>query len=121
MCFGLGLFCVFGALIISSNPSVNFVCMPMGRHNSTLRILSVEEDQGGLNIPLSKSVALELVLCQLRNAHVTEIDASHKHFDDADATRIAEALRCDHAARVCVSDCLEFHSATHTIACGSMV
>jgi len=34
---------------------------------------------------------LELVLCQLR-AQVTEIDASGKDFDDADATRMAEAL-----------------------------
>jgi hypothetical protein len=35
------------------------------------------------------------VLCQLRNAQVTRIEAVDKGFDDADATRIAEALRCD--------------------------
>ncbi len=52
---------------------------------------------------IRKLVALEVVLCQVRNAHVTEIDASDKGFDDADATRIAEALRCDILrAHICV-------------------
>jgi hypothetical protein len=47
-----------------------------------------------ITVPVLKAVALEVVLCQLRNAHVTHIDASQKRFDDADATRIGEALRC---------------------------
>jgi len=54
-----------------------------------------------------KLVALEVVLCQVRNAHVTKIDASRNDFDDADATRIAEALRCDIPyARACVRMCM---------------
>jgi hypothetical protein len=41
-----------------------------------------------------KSVELEFVLCRMRNAAVTDIDAGDKGFDDADASRIADALRC---------------------------
>lgn len=39
-----------------------------------------------------KSIELELVLCQLRNAAVTDIAC--RGFDDGDASRIADALRC---------------------------
>ncbi len=63
------------------------------RHNSTLRNIGISDM--AITLPILKSVKLEVVLCQLRNAHVTQIDASRKGFDDADATRIAEALRCD--------------------------
>ena len=41
-----------------------------------------------------KCLELEFVLCRMRNAAVTDIDASGKGFDDADASRIADALRC---------------------------
>jgi len=47
--------------------------------------------QNHISAAVLKDVELELVLCQLR-AQVTEIDASGKDFDDADATRMAEAL-----------------------------
>ncbi len=63
------------------------------RHNSTLQVLSMFDNP--ISAPALKSLELELVLCQLRNARVTTIDAANKGFDDADATRIAEALRCD--------------------------
>ncbi len=63
------------------------------RHNSTLQVLSMFDNP--ISAPVIKSLELELVLCQLRNAHVTAIDAANKGFDDADATCIAEALRCD--------------------------
>ncbi len=62
------------------------------RHNSTLRKLGIFNS--AITTLVFKSVAIEVVLCQLRNAHVTEIDASDKLFDDDDATRIGEALRC---------------------------
>ncbi len=81
----------------------------MVRHNSTLRTLVLP----GARISkfARKGVELELLLCKLRNAHVTQIDASNNHkalhgvdtcLDDAEATRIAEALRCEHSARACV-------------------
>jgi hypothetical protein len=63
------------------------------RHNSTLQILSMFDNP--ISAPVRKSLESELVLCQLRNAHVTKIDAPNKGFDDADAIRIAEALRCE--------------------------
>ncbi len=64
------------------------------RHNSTLRNLGILYDMA-VTLPILKSLKLEVVLCQLRNAHVTKIEASDKGFDDGDASRIAEALRCD--------------------------
>jgi hypothetical protein len=72
------------------------------RHNSSLHGLSFYGNPSSHRV--CKLVALEVVLCQVRNAQVTQIDASGKHFDDADATRIAEALRCDilRAQHVCV-------------------
>ena len=74
------------------------------RYNSSLQ--SMHWDENLASDQVCKLVALEVVLCQVRNAHVTEIDASDKDFDDADATRIAEALRCDIPyARACVCVC----------------
>ena len=72
-------------------------CVHPRRHNSILQ--SFLWSGNAVSDHVLKSVELELVLCQLRNAHITEIDASNKGFDDADATCIAEALRCDHPAR----------------------
>jgi hypothetical protein len=63
------------------------------RHNSTLQTLGILHNF--ISAPVLKIVELEFVLCQLRNAHVTQIDARRKGFDDADAIRIAEALRCE--------------------------
>ena len=68
------------------------LCCHSHRHNSTLQCLDIFSFS--INAPVLKSVALELVLCQLRNAQVTEIDAWSKGFDDGDAARIAEALGC---------------------------
>jgi hypothetical protein len=45
---------------------------------------------------------LQMVLCQLRNTQVTEIEASGKGFDDDDAARIANALRCVWLCRNCI-------------------
>ena len=39
-------------------------------------------------------VALELVLCQLRNSNVAAIDATDQNFSDDDSTAIARGLRC---------------------------
>jgi hypothetical protein len=72
-------------------------CVHPRRLNSTLQRFRLSGNS--VSDHVLKSVELQLVLCQLRNAHITEIDASHKGFDDADATCIAEALRCDHPAR----------------------
>jgi hypothetical protein len=65
------------------------------RHNSSLTKLYIIIPLSRISFPVEKFVALEFVLCRLRNAHVTTIDASRLGFDDADAIRIAEALRCD--------------------------
>ncbi len=83
----------------------DFVCR---RHNSTLTKLHIYQDIFSIfysfsvciSFHVGKFVQLELVLCLLRNVHVTQIDASLKRFDDADATRIAEALRCEHPVHV---------------------
>jgi hypothetical protein len=45
-----------------------------------------------ISAPVFKSVKLELVLCQMRNARTREVDASREGFDDADVVHIAEAL-----------------------------
>jgi hypothetical protein len=79
-------------------------CVHPRRHNSTLQRFFLSGNS--VSDHVLKSVELELVLCQLRSAHVTAIDASNKGFDDADATRIAEALRCEHPARACVCVCV---------------
>ncbi len=62
------------------------------RHNAALRELDLSGNS--MSASARKSVELELVLCQMRNAAVTTIHASDKGFDDADASRIAHALRC---------------------------
>jgi hypothetical protein len=59
---------------------------------SSLQRLSLRGNP--ISAPVLKSVYCELVLCQMRNTQVTEIDAYNKGFDDSDAARIAEALRC---------------------------
>jgi hypothetical protein len=71
-----------------------------------------------MSAPVRKSVRLELVLCRLRNAHVTEIgaSASKKGFDDADATRIAEAWRCE-ILHMCLCDRITHAWRPKTIAC----
>ena len=75
------------------------------RYNSSLQ--SMHWDENLASDQVRKLVALEVVLCQVRNAHVTKIDASRNDFDDADATRIAEALRCDiSCAHVCLCVCV---------------
>ncbi len=61
-------------------------CALFHRFNYTLRTLDLSRNS------ISE---LELVLCQLQIAHVTEIDASRMRFDDADVICIAEALRCE--------------------------
>ncbi len=76
------------------------------RHNSSLQTLGFDMHANPISDPIRKSVGLELVLCQLRNVHVTEIHASNKCFDGADATRIAEALRCEHPARTHAWTCI---------------
>jgi hypothetical protein len=63
------------------------------RHNATLRTLVLYSNN--ISATGHQSVALELVLCQMRNVHDTHIDASGTRFDDADVTRIVEALRCE--------------------------
>ncbi len=74
------------------------------RHNASLQYMRWDGNLASDQV--CKLVALEVVLCQLRNTHVTKIDASRNDFDDADATRIAEALRCDIPyARACVCVC----------------
>ena len=74
------------------------------RHNSSLHSLSFYDNLASDQV--CKLVALEVVLCQVRNTHVTDIVWMYKNFDDADATRIAEALRCDIPyARACVCVC----------------
>lgn len=45
------------------------------------------------------------MMCLLRNAQVTQINPQYTLFDDADAIRIAEALRCDHPARAWLFCC----------------
>ncbi len=71
------------------------------RHNSTLQTLGIRNlfsrlsRPNSFSAPVLKAVELELVLCRLRNPNVTEMDALGKDFDDTDATRIAEALRCE--------------------------
>ena len=78
-------------------------CVQLRRHNSSLQNCVLYGNSVSEHV--LNSVKLELVLCQLRNARVTEIHASDNGFDDADATRIAEALRCEHHIRnerVCV-------------------
>ena len=80
----------FECLIV---PVMVFLVLCCIRQNSTLQALDISDNL--ISDPVCKSVDLEFVLCQLRNAQVTEIDARDKGFDDADATRIAGALRCD--------------------------
>ena len=80
---------------------------PLLRRNSTLRTLELSGNT--ISAPVLKSVELECVLCQLRNAQVTEIDASGKGFDDTDATRISEALRCAILC-MCRCSCMSFFS-----------
>ena len=80
----------FECLIV---PVIVFLVLRGIRHNSTLGELYISDNP--ISAPVCKSVELELVLCRLRNAQVTEIEASGYGFDDADATRIAEALRCE--------------------------
>ncbi len=65
------------------------------RHNATLRLLDLHDNF--ISASVRKSVQLELVLCRMRNAAVTHIiDASGKRFDGVDASRIADALRCEY-------------------------
>jgi hypothetical protein len=66
---------------------------------STLRTLNIANN--AISAPVLTSLEFQMVLCQLRNAHVTEIDASYKSIDDADATRMAEVLRCAIEMRLC--------------------
>ena len=68
-----------------------YCCSHSFRHNSKLQTLDLVYNR--ISKPVQKSVDLEMVLCQLRNAQVTEIDALDDDFDDADAIRIAEALK----------------------------
>ncbi len=89
----LSVFCGVSLVLLASS----FLCFAIQghsiRHNSTLRNLDLSNNP--ISAPVRKSVYLEVVLCQLRNVQVTRIDASYREFDDADATRIAEALRCE--------------------------
>ena len=41
-----------------------------------------------------KAIELEVVLCQMRNPTVTEIQVSATGFNDQDAIKIGEGLRC---------------------------
>ncbi len=59
--------------------------------NSTLK--SVNVTGNNLCEAAEKAIALEIVLCQMRNPEVTSIYAARKGFRDEDAIKIGEALR----------------------------
>ncbi len=60
--------------------------------NSTLVLLDVSDNP--MDWRACKAIELELVLCQLRNPTVTDIYAADKGFDDQDAIKIGQGLRC---------------------------
>ncbi len=69
--------------------------------NSTLTTLGVSGNS--MSAAARKSIALEFVLCQMRNPVVTEIDASDQGFDDQDAIKIGEGLRfVPHIISICL-------------------
>ncbi len=68
------------------------VCVCSCRLNAALRELDLSGNP--LSNSARKSVQLELVLRRMRKAAFMRIDAFHGGFDDADASRIADALRC---------------------------
>lgn len=86
------------------------------RHNSTLHTLHFSSNP--ISVLVRKSVELELVLCRLRNAQVTQmkIDALDAVFDDADVARIAEALRCK-ILRRCLCGRMSSACGPKTVAC----
>jgi hypothetical protein len=79
-------------------------CVDPRRHNTTLRRLDLKGNP--ISASVLTSVELELVLCQMRNAAVTNIDASRKGFDDADALRISDALRCAYGFAAALGLCV---------------
>jgi hypothetical protein len=85
----------------SSTVQSCFVCERVHphRHNASLRKLALSFNAISVSMPFS--IDMELVLCQMRNTAVMHIDAGHLYFsvyafDDTDAARIADALRCEH-------------------------
>ncbi len=65
-----------------------FVCSA----NSSLTTLDVFRNP--MSDVVHKAIKLGVILCQLRNPTVTEVDATYKGFNDQDANKIGEGLRC---------------------------
>ena len=75
--------------------------------NSTLTTLGVSGNS--MSAAARKSIALEFVLCQMRNPTVTQIRASGKGFDDQDAIKIGEELRFVlHIIPICLQSIIFF-------------
>ena len=61
-------------------------------HSLSRSLTSLSLAGNSISVPVLTTVALELVLCQLRNPLVATIDACDKGFNDEQAHAIAQAL-----------------------------